>query len=192
MGRTGAKRETFEDKIRAQLSWGNVVRRKFGRFISVNLKEIDQHMASVAGKSDIVLKLHKITLPLPATLDRVSMVRKMHEAEVLLSKFTGCQATRLLAKQSVGARFKDLGAVNSNKISEPTRSLLIQARDGEMLPPERTRQGVVLYAVCGRSAKGAKDSARNAARTALQRREFEARSRAYLADLKRDAHIEYR
>lgn len=192
IGSGGARPTTFKDKIRAQISWSGVIRRKFGQFISVNLKEIDQHVASVSGSSDVSLNVHKITLPLPAKLDQVSMARKLHEAELLQSKFTACNATRLLAKQVAGAKFKDMGTVSSKTIPEPTRSLLIQARDGEMVPPVRTGEGVVLYAVCGRSAKGNTDSARNQARTALQRREFDILARRHLADLKRDAHIEYR
>ena len=37
-----------------------------------------------------------------------------------------------------------------------------------------------------------RDKARSQARSALQQREFEIMGRRHLADLKRDAHIEYR
>ena len=192
IGSSGARPATFKEKIRAQLSWQSVIRRRFGALISVNLKEIEQQVARTSKSDDVSLRVHTITLPLPKKVSQAAIAKRLQDAEGLQAKFRGCATTKVVARQVKGAKFKDLGQVKSNTIAEPTRSLLLQAQDGEMVPPATTRNGIVLYAVCGRDAAGSKDKARNQARNALQKREFDIMGRRHLADLKRDAHIEYR
>ena len=192
IGSSGARPTTFKEKIRAQLSWQSVIRRRFGALITVNLKEIEQQVARTSTSDDVQLRVHTITLPLPNKVNQAVIAKRLQEAEALQSKFSGCRSTKVVARQIKDAKYNDLGRVKSSSIPEPTRSLLLQAQDGEMVPPATTRKGVVLYAVCGRNAAGSKDKARSQARNALQQREFEIMGRRHLADLKRDAHIEYR
>ncbi len=187
--RSGLDPASFKERLRTQISWMGVVRRKYGQFISINMAEIDQHVASGAAKTGAVnLKLHKITLALPRKLGQAGVAARLREGEALQAKFSGCQSTKILSSSVKGAQFKDLGVVKSSRLSEPERSLLLQAKDGEMLPPLTRREGVVLYAVCGRDAVTAKAKVRRQ----LQQREFNVMARRHLADLKRDAHIEYR
>ena len=192
IGSSGARPATFKEKIRAQLSWQSVIRRRYGALITVNLKDIEQQVARTTKSDDVLLRVQTITLPLPKKVNQSVIAKRLQEAEALQSKFSGCRATKVLTRQIKDAKFKDLGRIKSSSIPEPTRSLLLQAQDGEMVPPATTRQGIVLYAVCGRNAAGSKDKARSQARDALQQREFEVMGRRHLADLKRDAHIEYR
>ena len=192
--RSGVGKATFKDKIRAQLSWTGVVRRKFSRSVAFNMKDIDREVGNAANNGGgVTLKLHQISLSLPASgLKQSVMAARLREAEVVQRKFSGCAQTKVLAGSVRNAIFKDLGTVKPSTIAEPTRSMLLQARNGQMLPPVISGRGVVLYAVCGRDAAGGKQKARNNARAQLRQREFQVMGRRHLADLKRDAHIEYR
>ncbi len=193
IGRSGVGKATFSDKIRAQLSWANVVRRKFSRSVAFNMKDIDRELGSSRSSAAAALKLQKISLRLPSGgLNQSVMAARLRDAEVLQRKFSGCRQTKALAGTVQNAVFQDLGSVKPSTIAEPTRSMLLQAKDGQMLPPVISGRGVDLYAVCGRDAAGGKQDARNTARAKLRQREFEVRGRRHLADLKRDAHIEYR
>ena len=193
IGRSGSGSATFKEKIKAQISWAGVVRRKFSRSVAFNLKDIDQLVGLTGGGNSVALKLQKISLRLPASgFNQSVMAARLRDAELLQSKFSGCKGTRSLAGSVQNAVFQDLGTVKPTTIAEPTRSMLLQARDGQMLPPVISSNGVVLYAVCGRDAAGGKQKARNTARAQLRQREFQVMGRRHLADLKRDAHIEYR
>ncbi len=188
IARSGVDPATFKERLKAQISWAGVVRRKFGRQISVNMADVDRYAKSLGSADGVTLRLQKITLGLPQALGQAALASRLRDAELLRQKFSGCQSTAVLARSVTGAKFQDLGRVKAGSVSEPTRSLLIQAKDGEMLPPQTRREGVVLYAVCGRNAGAAKDKARSE----LQQREFQIMGQRHLADLKRDAHIEYR
>ncbi len=186
--KNGIGAETFKDRVRAQISWNSVLRRKFGRTISVTMAEVDNHVAKAGGTRDIKLRVQKITLKLPSALNQRAIAARLREGERLQSKFTNCRSTKVLTRNVKSAVFRDLGQISANKIPEPTRSLMIQAKDGEMLPPLTQKEGVVIYAMCGRNTTSAKAKAKSA----LQRREFDVMGRRHLADLNRDAHIEYR
>ena len=43
--------------------------------------------------------------------------------------------------------------VEPNTISEPTRSIFLNARDGDVLPPMAAPAGIGIYAVCGRHSR---------------------------------------
>ena len=88
--------------------------------------------------------------------------------------------------------FQDLGYKISTTVAEPTRSLLINLRDGEMAPPVTTEDGVALYAVCGRRSGSDSFEARAAAEREIRQKGTQLYARKYLSDLRRDAHIEYR
>ena len=96
-----------------------------------------------------------------------------------------------LAKE-VNARFEDLKYIKPSAISEPTRSMLLNARDGDVLPPTTTPGGIEIYAVCSRRSIKADEKEREKAQEELAQKEFEIMAKRQLRDLRQDAHIEYR
>ncbi|MCB1510496.1 MAG: SurA N-terminal domain-containing protein [Hyphomicrobiaceae bacterium] len=184
---------TMRDRIRAQIAWSNVVQTQFSRFISINQLDIDRELAASTNKPDgITLNLHRITLTLPSKVTQASIAQRIAQAEELQRRFRGCVSTRKLVGSVPGARFEDLGARKADTIAEPTRTLLLNAKDGDMVPPNTTTRGIELYAVCGRSAAKGSLKERDQARASIRQKEFEILGRRRLLDLKRDAHLEYR
>ncbi|MEN2495105.1 MAG: Chaperone SurA [Hyphomicrobiaceae bacterium hypho_1] len=186
--KNGVGAQTFKDKIRAQLSWGRVIRRRFGRSISVSMAEVDDFIAKESIKNNIKLRVHKLVLRLPPNVKQTELKERLREGERLKARFSDCRSTNLLIKDISRGVFQDLGLISVDEIQEPARSLMIKARNGEMLSPLIKKEGVVLYAVCQRDTMTTKDRVKSE----LQRREFNIMGRRYLTDLKRDAHIEYR
>ncbi|MEQ1716604.1 MAG: peptidylprolyl isomerase, partial [Hyphomicrobium sp.] len=108
------------------------------------------------------------------------------------AKFKDCKSTAQLAAGVAGVRFEDVGKRRPSSFSEPTRSLLLSAKDNEMLPPSVSEDGVDLFAVCGREVIKAEDQKRTKAEGELKQKEFELLAKRHLKDLRQDAHIEYR
>jgi peptidyl-prolyl cis-trans isomerase SurA len=94
-----------------------------------------------------------------------------------------------LAKAATDARLEDMKYVKPGSIAEPTRSMLLSAKDNEMLPPVATGTGVDLYAVCGRRTD---DSRRAQAMQLLQNRELQKLAERHLRNLMQEANIEYK
>ena len=186
--------EPMKQRIRSTLSFNEVVRRKFGHQIAVNGKDVDRFVASVpgAGEEQVELRIQRIQFAMPPKLDQSGVAQRMQDAEKLRSKFTDCKTTAALVKGVAGAKFEDIGARRPSSFAEPTRTLLLSAKDGEMLPPSIDEGGIELFAVCSRDVVKAEEQKRNQAEGELKQKDFELLSKRHLKDLRTDAHIEYR
>ena len=192
LARQGTDIHAFRERIRAQASWGQVINAKFGHFIDVNQKTIDESVITGRDADRVSLKLVRITLRLPDKIDQRIMAQRMIEAEQIRAGFTGCDTARNLSRGIKNISFQDLGFAVASSISEPTRSLLLNSNDNTMIPPLAEQSGVALYAVCGRRSGSKSLAAREAAVRNLRQQGMEVYGRKYLSDLRREAHIEYR
>jgi peptidyl-prolyl cis-trans isomerase SurA len=170
------------------------VRKRGQMLISINQRDIEQMItasARDAGEDTVELQVQKITLPAPAK-DQNAMARRYAEAEALRTRYGGCATLPALAREAGDARHDDLKYVKPSSLPEPTRSLLLSAKDGDMLPPATAAQGIEVYAVCGRRPIKVDEKEREKAEGELAQKEFEIVGKRYLRDLRQDAHIEYR
>jgi peptidyl-prolyl cis-trans isomerase SurA len=189
----GADIQSMKARYRANLAWTEVVRRRFSAQVSINQREIDRMVAaSPDAEDEVELHIHRITLAAPGKLDQKIMAQRFEEADRLRRQFSGCKSTAALAAKVQDAKFEDLGHRKPALIQEPTRSLLLNAKDGEMAPPNMAAGGVELYAVCGRKVTTGDETKRDRAAQELRQKEFEVLAKRHLRDLRQDAHIEYR
>jgi peptidyl-prolyl cis-trans isomerase SurA len=190
----GGSLDPMKNRIRAALSWNEVVRRRFGPLISVNTKDVDKMVAEATGsaQADVELQLQRVKITLPKKMEEHGIAERIEEAEKIRSRFSNCKSTAAAATGIPGAKFEQLGKKKSSTIPEPTRTLLLNASDGEMLPPTVGDGAVELYVVCGRDAVQTDLEKRTAAENQLKQKEFEVMAQRYLKDLREDAHIEYR
>lgn len=189
----GVDINTMRARFRAEFSWREVIRRKFGSLVAISDREVDQFVANTPAQQDKVeLQLQRITLPLSGAVDQAVIVQRLAEANALASRYSGCATLRDLAAQSPGAKYEDLGSRKATTIPEPTRSLLLNAADGDLLPASVAQGGVELWAVCGRKAPDGEGSVRENASNQLRQKEFEVLAEKHLKDLRQDASIEIR
>lgn len=186
----GVDIRTMKNRFKAEMSWREVVRRRFGHLISITERDVDQLMAntSVQAQGDLELQVQRITFPLPGAVDQSVIAQRIAEADAVARKFSGCASLPALAANA-GGRHEDLGSRKPATIPEPTRSLLLNARDGDLLPASVSNGGVELWALCGRKAE---NSARENAQAELRQQEFDVLAQKHLKDLRQDASIEIR
>jgi len=192
IAKMGGNIDAMKERIRASMSWNNVIRRRFGHRIQAATRGLDVMIADVEGGDGIELRIQRILLTMPIKLDQKQVAGRLRDAELLRAKFTDCKGTSSLATGVTGARFQNLGLRSPSSIPEPTRTLLLSAQDDEMLPPSVSESGVELWAVCGRKTIPAREKKRASAKDKLQQKEFEILSKRHLKDLRQDALIEYR
>ncbi len=190
----GGSLDPMKSRIRTTLSWNEVVRRRFGAQIAITSRDVDKFVASstAASEDGIELQVQRIRIALPAKIDQAAMAQRMQDAEKIRAKFTDCKSAGSIANGVPGAKFEETVRRRPSSIPEPTRTLLLNASPGEMLPPSVGDGTIELWAVCGREVFKAADEQRVAAEGELKQKEFEVMSRRHLKDLRQDAHIEYR
>ncbi len=190
----GGSLDPMKNRIRSTMSWNDVIRRRFGPQISVATKDVDKFVASAAagGEDGVELDVQRILITMPAKLDQAGVAQRVGAAEGLRAKFTDCKSAKGIVSGVAGARFEEIGKRKPSMFPEPTRSLLLNARDGEMLPPSIGEAGIELWTVCGRTVIKAEEQKRTEAEGELKQKEFELLAKRHLKDLRQDAHIEYR
>ncbi len=190
----GADFNVMRQRFKANMSWQEVIRRKFGAQIAVNDRDVDRIVANSPGTAGdgVELQVQRIVLPIPSGVNQKLIAQRMAEGETLAQRGGGCGQMSANAQTVAGARFDNLGPRTPATIPEPTRSLLLAARDGELLPPTVGTEGVEIWAVCGRKAVAADLERRQSVQAELRQKEFEVMAKKHLKDLRQDAAIEYR
>jgi peptidyl-prolyl cis-trans isomerase SurA len=192
----GADINTMRSRFKAEISWREVVRRKFGHQVAITERDVDKFVAAApaggASADDVELQVQRITLTMPAKTDQGVIAKRIAEADALASRYTGCATISALSASVTGAKFEDLGTRKPSSIPEPTRSLLLTATEGDMLPASVTSSGVELWALCSRKILKADTQKRENAENELRQREFEILAQKAMKDLRQDAAIEIR
>ena len=126
------------------------------------------------------------------------LAANIQQAENLRTRISGCASLQQAAGSVPGARVENIGNKRANEIQEPVRTLLMNAKPGELIPPQIGNSGSVeLWVLCSRkSAEPAAGASANAQTTSAidkqRQREFQILARRHLNDLRREVHIEYR
>lgn len=192
---TGVDINTMGEKFRAKKAWHDFVIRRLGMQVNVTQRDVDRALSSAAaesGSDPIELHVQKILFPLPRRADQATQTKRFAEAEALRRKLSGCKNMAAMAKTVSDARFEDLKYIKPGSIGEPKRSLLLRAKDDDVLPPLTTPGGVELYAVCGRKAASGNEQQRNEAKARLQTKELQSLANRHLRNLMQEANIEYK
>lgn len=192
----GVNINTMKDRFRAGIAWRDVVRRQFGHQISIGQQDIEKAVASAAGGAGTGtltdMALVKVLLPLPAKNDEKTRTARFAEAEALRQKITACKMVPGLLQTTPGVKFEDLGTKEASAFTEPTRSLLINAKVGETTPPSFGAGAVEMYVMCAKQQRTVAESKREEAARELQSQEFDLLARKHLKSLRQDAVIDYR
>ena len=191
----GVDINTMLEKFRAQKAWRELVTRRWGAQISVSQRDIDQLLATAAqeaGQDIVELQVQKLSLLVPGKSDQAALTKRFAEAESLRRRFAGCKGLAELAAGTPDVKLHDLKYIKPSSIAEPTRSLLLSAKDNDLLPPVTAGGGVDLYAVCGRKSAAGNESLRVKATSELQMKQLEIFAQRHLRNLRQEANIEYK
>ena len=190
--RQGTDMYAMRSRIKAQISWQRLISAKFGRLVDINQKTIDEAIVGGSNAGKVSLQLKRLLFKLPPKINQKIIAQRMVDAERVRGRFSSCSDIRQLAFGTKDVVFQDLGFRVATSVPEPTRTLLLNSADGSMVPPITSREGIELYAVCGRRSGAKSFAARAAAERNLRSNKAEVYGRKYLSDLRRDAHIERR
>jgi peptidyl-prolyl cis-trans isomerase SurA len=186
---------TMSEKLRAQRAWRDMIGRRYAAQISVSQRDVDRVLSTAAveaGQDTVELQVHRISLALAGKIDQPALTKRYAEAEALRRRFAGCKSMAELAKGASDTKFEDMKYLKPGTIAEPMRSMLLSAKDDDMLPPVTTSGGVELYAVCGRRPIGGNESQRAKALVELQTKELDVLARRHMRNLRQEANIEYK
>jgi peptidyl-prolyl cis-trans isomerase SurA len=191
----GISIEHVKSRIRSDIAWSNLVRARFPATLSVEEKEIRDILENKKVEGETVAydyRLRPILFIVPKGSAQSVVQGRIREAENLRGRFEGCQEGIRLARSLRDVAVRDTVRRSSSDLPNNLRDLLNNTPVGKLTKPEVTAQGVEVFALCERRENPTDTPAKRAARQELYSSRFDAKSKRYLAELRRQAMIEFK
>ena len=118
---------------------------------------------------------------------------RKREAEALRGRFRNCDEGIAFARALKDVAVRDQISRSSADLPPELRKVLDGMEVGKLTPPEVTKFGVEMFAICGKKQSAADNTpGRRKAREALMTERFEQQSKKYLQEVRRSSMIEYK
>lgn len=190
--KAGIHVNTLKARIRADMTWQQLVR---GRYQSI-LQVGDKDLLATASTEDSVgydFTLRPILFFAPSGSDAKVIEGRKREAEALRARFSNCDEGIAFARALKDVAVRDQVSRSSADMPIELRKVLDGMEVGKLTPPEVTKFGVEMFAICRKKESAAENTpGRRKARETVMAERFEQQSKKYLQEVRRGAMIEFR
>lgn len=193
--KAGIQPSALKARLRADLTWNQLVRGKFSASLQVNESDIANAMVGGGQPQEVegyIYKLYPIIVLTPEGLTQASLQSKAQIVESLRSRFTSCTHGLPLARSMRDVAVRDPVTRSSGDLPDSLRELLGKMEVGHLTLPEATPQGLQMFALCDKKASKSDSPAKAEARAQIFNRKFEAESKRFLDEIRKQAMIEYK
>jgi peptidyl-prolyl cis-trans isomerase SurA len=191
----GVRPDTLKSRLRAEMVWGSLVRGRFKESLQVGEKDVNdaaQGSGEPTQTDAFEYKLQPVVLIVPRGSASTAVDLRRKEAESLRERVQTCEQANSYFKSMQNAAIRDIVTKTSADIPGPLRELLDKTQIGHLTPPEITKQGVEMVALCDRKPTKVDTPKKREIREKMFAQKYEAKSKAYLNDLRKAAMIECR
>ncbi|MDB5513748.1 MAG: hypothetical protein JWQ17_506 [Tardiphaga sp.] len=192
----GIRPDTLKNRIKAEMVWNAIVRGRFKESLQVGEKEVQSAVQVNGGDQQeadaFEYQMRPIVLIVPRGAAPTITEARRKEAETFRERIQSCDEANNLFKVMQNATIRDTVVKTSADIPAPLRDLLDKTPIGHLTPPETTRQGVEMVALCARKPTKIDTPKKKEIRDKMYAEKFEAKSKAYLQETRKAAMIEYR
>jgi len=191
----GVRPETLKSRLKADMVWGSLVRGRFKESLQVGEKDVAA-AALESGEATqteaFEYKLQPIVLIVPRGSAQTAVDLRRKEAESLRERVQTCEQANSYFKSMQNAAIRETVTKTSADIPGPLRELLDKTPIGRLTPPEITKQGVEMVALCDRKPTKIDTPKKREIREKMFAQKYEAKQKAYLNDIRKAAMIECR
>jgi peptidyl-prolyl cis-trans isomerase SurA len=168
-----------------------------GRFqSSLQIGEKDILTAMDAKPEDSVgydYTLRPILLLVPAGSPEAFIEARRRDAEALRARFHGCEEGIAFARALRDVAVREQVIRSSADLPPELRKVLDGIEVGKLTPPETTKLGIEMFAICAKKESAADNTpGKRRARESIAAERYEQRSKQYLNEIRRGAMLEYK
>ena len=198
----GIRPDTLKSRMKADMVWTNLVRGRYKESLQVSEKDVDKAVKDVDKAVEVKgdekpdtqsfeYKMQPIVLIVPHGSDAATVETRRKEAEALRGRIQTCDEANAFFKSMPNAAIQGAVTKTSADIPPTLRELLDGTPIGHLTPPEVTKQGVEMVALCARNPTTVDTPKKKEIRDKMFAEKYEAKSKAYLRDVRGTAMIEY-
>jgi peptidyl-prolyl cis-trans isomerase SurA len=191
----GIRPETLKGRLKAEMVWSSLVRGRFKESLQVGEKDVAaaaEQSGEATQTEAFEYKLQPIVLIVPRGSAQSAIDLRRKEAESLRERVQTCEQANSYFKSMQNAAIREIVTKTSADIPGPLRELLDKTPVGRLTPPEITKQGVEMVALCDRKPTKIDTPKKREIREKMFAQKYEAKQKAYLGDLRKAAMIECR
>jgi peptidyl-prolyl cis-trans isomerase SurA len=192
----GIRPDTLKARIKADMVWTALVRGRYKERLQVGEREVNRAIKAEGGddtqKADaFAYKMQPVVLLVPKGAPPTSFESRQKEAETLRSHVQTCDEANSLFKSMPNAAIREAVVKTSAEIPPVLAKVLDDTPIGHLTPPEVTKQGIEMVVLCERKATTVDTPKRKEIRDKMFAQKYEATSKSYLEEIRREAMIEY-
>jgi peptidyl-prolyl cis-trans isomerase SurA len=190
----GVNPNTLKARLKADLTWSQMVRGRFGQSLNPSEKDIfEAELKSNDQKeAGIEYTLHPITFVVPRGSPASVVEARKREADALRQRFQSCSTglpfARALREVVVRAPIRR----NSADLGPALREILAKVEVGKVTPPEVTEGGIEVFAICEKKETNSDSPTKRKVREEIFQKRFQTQADRYLKELRGQAMIEYK
>lgn len=192
----GASEDTLKLHLRAQMVWASLVR---GRYkVSLEVADSDVEAQLQLHKTDAPAQvgyeyiMRPVILVVPHGSPDAAFEARKRDADALRIRFTNCNDGIPFARALPETAVRDPVNKSSADLPQELRDILDKTDVGHLTPPEQTAEGIQMFAVCSKKESKSDSPALKQVRDQMFEQKFGVKAKHYLADLRRQAMIEYK
>lgn len=195
--RSGLSVGTLKSRIKADITWTQVIRGKYQSSFQISDKDIATKLeatnpdAMAAVGYDYTLRPILFVVPRGSPESLFDSRRK--EAEALRARFQNCDDGIRMARGLRDVAVRGSTTKTSADLAPALREILDKTEVGKLTSPELTSQGIEVYALCRKERASAENTPdKRKVREELVSAQFQTNAKRFMKELRSQAMIEYR
>jgi peptidyl-prolyl cis-trans isomerase SurA len=196
LANAGSSEQSLKSRLRAQIAWNALVRGRFKASLEVPDSDVEAelqlHKSEQPGDVGYEYTMWPIVFVVPPGSPDSAYEARKREAEALRARFQSCAEGLPFARALNEVAVRDEIIKFSADLPQQSRNILDTTEVGHLTPPERTSEGLEMFAVCGKKQTKSDTPEEKKIRDEIFEQKFGAQAAAYLRKLRREALIQYR
>jgi len=193
----GIRPDTLKARMKAEMVWTSLVRGRYKESLQVGEKDVAAAVQVNGGAEkqegeSFEYKMQPIVLIVARGSAPSAIESRKKEAEVLRNRVQTCAEANSFFKSMQNAAIRDIVTRTSADLPPVLRDVLDKTPIGHLTPPEVTKQGIEMVALCARNPTTIDTPKKKEIRDRMYVEKYEAKSKAYLQECRKAAMIEYR
>lgn len=196
LAKGGASADTLKHRLKSELAWNALVKGRFKSSLEIADSDVeaqlDLHKPGEKNEVGYEYVLRPVLFLVPRGSPDTAFEARKKEADALRLRFASCPEGIPFARALHEVAVRDQVTKFSADLPQALRDILDKTEVGHLTPPEQTAEGVQVFALCSKKENKTDTPGRKEVRDEIFMQKFGAQAKRYLAQIRREAMIEYK
>jgi peptidyl-prolyl cis-trans isomerase SurA len=192
----GASTDTLRHRLKAQIAWNALVRGRYKSSLEIPDSDVEAQLKlhDPVAKDDVGYEyiMRPVVFIVPRGSPDGAFEARKRDADALRTRFANCADGIPFARALDEVAVREQVTKFSADLPQQLRDILDKTEIGHLTPPEQTAEGIQMFALCSKKETKSDTPGKKEVRDEMFMKKFGAKAKGYLAELRREAMIEYK